>query len=153
MKLAIRLCLGIIACLALTLMVVSTARSENASSGSTADQAAIAAAAGSESAATPSMENKTPAQVAKAMEGCRSMGMKMEPMEEREMGEMGMMGMPMHQHMGMMHMIAHNPKLAGRMLEMRADMMRAVADVMTKYGKEMESGEWQAMQQTSSAAE
>ena len=32
------------------------------------------------------------------------------------------------------------------MLEMRADIMRAVADVLTKYGKEMESGQWPAPQ-------
>ena len=50
---------------------------------------------------------------------------------------MEMMGMPM-----MMHMMARNPKLAGKMMQMRADMMRAIADVLTKYGKQMESGDW-----------
>ena len=68
------------------------------------------------------------------------------------MGMPGRMGMPeiamggpgmMHQRM-MMRMMARNPKLAGKMLEMRADMMRAIADVLTKYGKEMESGQWPA---------
>ncbi len=58
------------------------------------------------------------------------------------MGGMGMMPV-MRQHM-MMHMMAHNPKLAGKLMQMRADMMRAVADVLTKYGKEMESGQWPA---------
>ena len=52
-----------------------------------------------------------------------------------------MMGMPMMQD-HMMHMMARNPKLAGKMMQMRADMMRAIADVLTKYGKEMESGNW-----------
>ncbi len=59
-----------------------------------------------------------------------------------EMGGMGMMPM-MHEHM-MMRMMARNPKLAGKMMQMRADIMRAVADVLTKYGKEMESGQWPA---------
>ncbi len=59
-----------------------------------------------------------------------------------EMGGMGMMPM-MHEHM-MMKMMARNPKLAGKMMQMRADIMRAVADVLTKYGKEMESGQWPA---------
>jgi hypothetical protein len=61
-----------------------------------------------------------------------------------EMGGMGMMPM-MHEHM-MMRMMMRNPKIAGKMMQMRADMMRAVADVMTKYGKEMESGQWPSAQ-------
>ena len=64
------------------------------------------------------------------------------------MGGMGMPGMGMMpmmpQRMMMMRMMARNPKLAGKMLQMRADMIRAVADVLTKYGKEMESGQWPA---------
>jgi hypothetical protein len=69
------------------------------------------------------------------------------PMEGPGMCPMGMGGMPMmHGRMMMMHMMAHNPKLAGKMLQMRADMMRAIADVLTKYGKEMESGQWPTMQ-------
>ncbi len=59
-----------------------------------------------------------------------------------EMGGMGTMPM-MHERM-MMRMMMRNPKLAGKMMQMRADMMRAVADVLTKYGKEMESGQWPA---------
>jgi len=51
----------------------------------------------------------------------------------------------------MMYMVAHNPKLAGKMLEMRADMMRAIADVLTKYGQQMESGQWPAMETKSGA--
>ncbi len=60
-----------------------------------------------------------------------------------EMGAMGPGMMPMHEHL-MMRMMARNPKLAGKMMQMRADIMRAVADVLTKYGKEMESGQWPA---------
>jgi len=71
-------------------------------------------------------------------------GMGMPGMPGMEMGGMGMMPM-MHEHM-MMRMMARNPKLAGKMMQMRADMMRAVADVLTKYGKEMESGQWPAAQ-------
>jgi len=63
------------------------------------------------------------------------------------MGMPGMrMGMPMMRGRMMMYMVAHNPKLAGKMLEMRADMMRAIADVLTKYGQQMESGQWPAME-------
>jgi hypothetical protein len=87
------------------------------------------------------------------------MGMKgghhrwMEGREGRQGGEPGMMGMSMMgDHMAMMRMISRNPKMAGRMLEMRADMMRAIADVMTKYGKEMESGDWQAFQSSTSTS-
>jgi hypothetical protein len=58
-------------------------------------------------------------------------------------GAMGPGMMPMHEHM-MMRMMARNPKLAGKMMQMRADIMRAVADVLTRYGKEMESGQWPA---------
>jgi len=62
-----------------------------------------------------------------------------------EMPGMEMMGgMPMMHPQMMMRMMARNPKLAGKMLQMRADMMRAVADVLTKYGKQMESGQWPA---------
>jgi hypothetical protein len=32
------------------------------------------------------------------------------------------------------------------MMQMHADMMRAIADVLTKYGKEMEAGQWPAPQ-------
>lgn len=60
-----------------------------------------------------------------------------------EMGGMGPEMMPMHEHM-MMRMMARNPKLAGKMMQMRADIMRAVADVLTRYGKQMESGQWPA---------
>jgi hypothetical protein len=53
---------------------------------------------------------------------------------------MGMPGMP--EPMMLMRMMSRNPKLAGKMMQMHADMMRAMADVLTKYGKEMESGDW-----------
>jgi hypothetical protein len=69
-----------------------------------------------------------------------------------EMGHGGMMddGMmmchPMMGHMQMLRMMgmmggAHDPKMAGRMLRMRADMMRAIADVLEKYGKMAEEGQ------------
>jgi len=77
------------------------------------------------------------------MMGMMGMGMqgRGKSMPGMEMPGMGMMGMPMMQD-HMMHMMARNPKLAGKMMQMRADMMRAIADVLTKYGKEMESGTW-----------
>jgi hypothetical protein len=56
-------------------------------------------------------------------------------------------------HAAMMRMIAKDPKLAGHMLKMHADIMRAVPDVMTKYGKEMASGEWQSYQTGSNGAQ
>lgn len=62
-------------------------------------------------------------------------GMRMPGMQTGEMGMIPMMD-------ELMRMAARNPKLAGKMLQMRADMMRAIADVLTKYGKEMESGQW-----------
>ncbi len=67
-------------------------------------------------------------------------GMNMMPMMQSPM----MMPPPM-----MMRLIARNPKLAGKMMQMHADMMRAVADVLTKYGKEMESGQWPQLQKGS----
>jgi hypothetical protein len=57
---------------------------------------------------------------------------------------MGMPGMP--DPMMVIRMMSRNPKLAGKMMQMRADMMRAMADVLTKYGKEMESGDWPSAQ-------
>ena len=51
-------------------------------------------------------------------------------------GGMGMMEMGMMPMMG----AGQDPKVAGRMLQMRADMMRAMADVLAKYGKAMEEG-------------
>jgi hypothetical protein len=72
--------------------------------------------------------------------------MGMPGMEMGGMGPaMGMMPMMMPPHM-MMRMVARNPKLAGKMMQMHADMMRAIADVLTKYGKEMEAGQWPAPQ-------
>jgi hypothetical protein len=62
------------------------------------------------------------------------MGGMMCPMMAPGMG-MGMMG----GSMGMMGG-APDPKTLGRMLQMRADMMRAMADVMGKYGKALEEG-------------
>ena len=53
----------------------------------------------------------------------------------------GVMERPMIEDHAAMRMIAKDPKLAGHMLEMHADIMRAVHDVMTKYGQEMASGE------------
>jgi hypothetical protein len=70
-------------------------------------------------------------------------GMGMPPMGMGMPG-MGMPGMP--EPVMIMRMMGRNPKLAGKMMQMHADMMRAMADVLTKYGKEMESGDWPAMQ-------
>jgi hypothetical protein len=45
----------------------------------------------------------------------------------------GMMGMPMMGGAGAM-----DPKMMGKMLEMRADMMKAMADVMMKHARRMQ---------------
>jgi hypothetical protein len=74
-------------------------------------------------------------------------GMGMPGMEMGGMGP-GMGMMPMMPPPMMMRLIARNPKLAGKMMQMHADMMRAIADVLTKYGKEMESGQWPASQKS-----
>jgi hypothetical protein len=63
------------------------------------------------------------------------MGGMMCPMMGSGMG-MGMMG---GGGMGMMASPS-DPKMLGRMLQMRADMMRAMADVMAKHGKALEEG-------------
>jgi hypothetical protein len=62
------------------------------------------------------------------------MGGMMCPMMGSGMG-MGMMG-------GGTGMMAgpSDPKMLGRMLQMRADMMRAMADVLAKHGKALEEG-------------
>jgi len=57
----------------------------------------------------------------------------------------GMMCPMMSGGMGMMPMMgmmggAQDPKMLGRMLQMRADMMRAMADVLAKHGKALEEG-------------
>ncbi len=150
MKLALKFCLGLFACLALTLLVVSGVRGQDTSTteGTTNNPAVTTSEATTQSPSTTA-EQSPEVKAQKAAE-CESMGMHgghHHWMEGREGSEPGMMGMPMMgDHMAMMRMIAHNPKMVGRMLEMRADMMRAIADVMTKYGKEMESGDWQAFQ-------
>jgi hypothetical protein len=145
--------LGVIAFCTAALLLAAAAR------GADSRQAAPAAASQAEAAAPahPSHE-----QLAKEMEaepcpcmrskmGMTQMGKGPGPMPGMggmmgmpgmEMGGMGMMPM-MHEHM-LMHVMMRNPKLAGKMMQMRADMMRAVADVLTKYGKEMESGQWPA---------
>jgi hypothetical protein len=48
----------------------------------------------------------------------------------------GMMGGMMPGMMGG----TQDPKMLGRMLQMRADMMRAMADVLAKHGKAIEEG-------------
>jgi hypothetical protein len=155
MKLALRFCLGLCASLALTLLVVSGVRAEDTSTtqGTTNNPAAATAEAESTTQSPAVIAEQSPEVKAQKAAECESMGMHATRHHWMEQHETGMMGMPlMGDHMAMMHMISRNPKMAGRMLEMRADMMRALADVMTKYGKEMESGEWQSFQ-TSSAAE
>ena len=163
MKLVIRSCIGLFACLALTLVVANAARAQDSSAGTPAPVTASQSAAAQDQPANlhPSHE-----QLAREMEedpeppcmggprmgmqgmGPRPgmpgmMGMRMQGMGMPGMGMygMGVMGMPMMQD-HMMRMMVRNPKLAGKMMEMRADMMRAIADVLTKYGKQMESGDW-----------
>lgn len=176
----IKRCFGLVALMAMTLILAPGARGDDASAGNQAPVASgqNAAAPTQETAVHPSHE-----QMAKEMEEepCQSMpgtgmprmgmqqmgnpkpgmpgmggrpGMEMMGMGMRGMGAPGQMGgmempgmemmggMPMMQPHMMMRMMARNPKLAGKMLQMRADMMRAVADVLTKYGKQMESGQW-----------
>jgi len=158
MKLALKFCLGMFASLALTLLVVSGVRAQDTSTteGTTNNPAVTTTEAESTTQSPATTAEQSPEVKAQKAAECGSMGMKgghHRWMQGREGGEPGMMGMPMMgDHMAMMRMIAHNPKMAGRMLEMRADMMRAIADVMTKYGKEMESGDWQAFQTSSSSA-
>jgi len=166
----IRLCIGLFACFALTLALAEAARAEGASASSPAPVTASQSTAveGEQAPKHPSHEQlakemedepecpcmagsgmgpqgmgSKPGMMGMGMEGMKMPGM-MPGMGMPGMGMMGMgmMGMPMmHEHM-MMRMMARNPKLAGKMMQMRADMMRAIADVLTKYGKQMESGNW-----------
>jgi hypothetical protein len=55
---------------------------------------------------------------------------------------MGPMGMPMGgSGMPMMEMAgSSDPKIMGRMMQMRGDMLKAMADVLLKYGKAIEKG-------------
>ncbi len=164
MTLAMRSCIGLFACLALTLTVADAIRAADSSAGAPPPVTA------SQNAATqdqPTAVHPSHEQLAKEMEeepdppcmagpgmGMQGMGPRSCPDDANAyagygdagsvmgvpgmgMPAMGMMGMPM-----MMHMMARNPKLAGKMMQMRADMMRAIADVLTKYGKQMESGDW-----------
>lgn len=64
------------------------------------------------------------------MEACRSMMPTMHEMMDPMMspfgmGMKGMMGAP------------HDPKAVGRMLQMRGDVLKAVGEVLLKYGREM----------------
>jgi len=166
----IKRCLGLMALVAITLTLATGARGDDASAGSQAPVASgqNTSAPSPETAAPPSHE-----QMAREMEEepCQSMAMPrmgMQPMGNpkpamgmmgmgmRGMGAPGQMGgmempgmemmggMPMMHPQMMMRMMARNPKLAVKILQMPADMMRAVADVLTKYGKQMESGQWPA---------
>ena len=163
MTLSIKRGLGLVAFFAITLLLTAGARRVESQ-----EPAPAAAAQGEAATPTPPSQG----QMAQEMEsdpcqpmmgkmgmarrgGMPWMGMMGMGMQGGGMGmpgmEMGGMGMPgmgmmpmMPQHMMMMRMMARNPKLAGKMLQMRADIMRAVADVLTKYGKEMESGQWPA---------
>jgi hypothetical protein len=156
---------GVLAFLAIALLLAAGARSVESQ-----EPAPTAAAQGE--AATPTHPSQE--QMAQEMEAdpCQSMMGKMGMSQRGGMPGMGMMGMRMHGGMGMpgmemggmgmmpmmhgqmmMRMMARNPKLAGKMLQMRADMMRAMAEVLTKYGKEMESGQWPAPQGKGGAGE
>lgn len=167
----IRSCIGIFACLALSFGVAGATRAQDASTATQAPVAASQNAAVetqkapehpshqelakemeepecpcmAESGMGMQQMGSKPGMMGTKMQGLRMQGMGMPQMGMMGMGMMGMpmMGMPMmHQHMMMMRMMARNPKLAGKLMQMHADMMRAVADVLTKYGKQMESGDW-----------
>ncbi len=170
----IKRCLGLVALMAITLTLATGARGDDASAATQVPVASgqNAAAPSPETAAPPSHEQMAremedepcqsmsgtgmqqmgnPKPGMPGMGGMGMMGMGMRRMgAPGQMGGMEMPGMEMMGGMPMMHpammmrMMARNPKLAGKMLQMRADMMRAVADVLTKYGKEMESGQWPA---------
>ncbi len=77
---------------------------------------------------------------AEAMEPCcMMMGSRMaEGHMDPGMCNMGMMGMmgPMMEPMG----AAKDPKAAGRMFQMRGEMLKAIGDIMMKHGKAMEEG-------------
>ncbi len=67
------------------------------------------------------------------MMGMPMMGMMCPMMEQMMCGMMAPAGMGMHGMMGG----GKDPKLMGRMLQMRGDMLKAVGEVMLKYGKEL----------------
>ncbi|MBI3455814.1 MAG: hypothetical protein HY002_08500 [Candidatus Rokubacteria bacterium] len=92
------------------------------------------AAAQSQSGSQMPMGGQSGGQTAPMMPGMMGTGGMCPMMGGGMAGGMGMMGM-----MSMMGG-AQDAKVAGRMLQMRADMMRAVADVLAKYGKAMEEG-------------
>ncbi len=155
MKFALKTCLGIFACLALVLLISSGVRAQDSDSSNenpavTSSEPAAGnqpenTAAGSETSTTTAEQSPDVKAEQRAAEcGAMGMGAGMHRwMESREEG-MGMEMMP--DRAAMMRMIARNPKMAGHMLQMRADMLRALADVMSKYAREMESGQWQSFQ-------
>ena len=53
---------------------------------------------------------------------------------------MGGMGMGCMGGMGMMQMMQKDPKLMGRMMELRGEMMRMMGDAMIQHGKELQEG-------------
>jgi hypothetical protein len=150
MKLVPKCCLGLFACLALALLVVSGVRAQTmGTEGSPNNPNPAMTTAEAETGPGASAQQSPNVRAQQRMAECGAM-MRHGHMMGPEMG-MGMMGMPMMQeHMAMMRMMERNPKMAGHMMEMRADMMRAMADVMSKYGKEMESGQWQTSSATQS---
>jgi hypothetical protein len=163
--------LGLLALMAITLMIATGARGDDVSAGT---QPPVAPGQNAGTASPKTATHPSHEQMAREMEeepcqsmpgtgmprmgmgptanprpgmpgmGMRRMGAPGEPMPGMEMPGMEMMGMPMMHPQMMMRMMARNPRLAGKMLQMRADIMRALADVLTKYGKQMESGQWPA---------
>ena len=146
---------GLIAFLAITMLLAAGARGGDSQGQppAAASQADPSAPANAKPGQLAQEQKSGPCQAMMGKMGMPPMGQPGAPgmgmmgpggmgMPGMEMGGMGMMPM-MHEHM-MMKMMARNPKLAGKMMQMRADIMRAVADVLTKYGKEMESGQWPA---------
>lgn len=151
MKLALKSCLGLFACLALTMLVVSGVRAQDMGtegSPNNPNPAITASEAENGGPSTSAQQSPNVREQQKMAAECGSMMRHGHWMGGPEMG----MGMPMMQeHMAMMRMVEKDPKMAGHMMEMRADMMRAMADVMSKYGKEMESGQWQTSSSTQSS--
>jgi hypothetical protein len=156
--------IGLLAFVAITIILAAGARGDDSSANKqapvTAGQGSAAgtSAEPSHEALAKEMEVPGPCQPmpmgtmgaqrqgAGAMPGMGMMAMRRMPGMGMMMGMPGMdmMDMPMMQAQ-MMRMMARNPKLAGKMMQMHADMMRAMADVMSKYGKQMESGQWPAL--------
>jgi hypothetical protein len=64
------------------------------------------------------------------------------PMGQGSHGQMGMRempGMPRHDHLE--HLMVHNPKAAARVMRYRADMLRAMSEVLQRHAAELEKAQ------------